>query len=82
MSRLQDTHEQVNHPPHYTQLDVECIDVIAGLALGYHEGCAMKYLWRVRHKDDLLTNLKKARWYLDRKIQTLEEEADAGNGDL
>lgn len=62
----------VNHPPHYTQGGVECIDGIDA-ALGpegfeaFCTGNAMKYLWRWRHKGGV-EDLRKARWYLDRAI--------------
>jgi hypothetical protein len=32
----------------------------------------MKYLWRAGEKGDALTDLRKARWYLDREIANLE----------
>lgn len=64
----------VNHPPHYTHGDVECIDAVAS-ALGpdgfaaYLRGQVMKYIWRCEHKANAVEDLKKARWYLDRAIQ-------------
>ena len=64
----------VNHPPHYTHGDVECIDAIesalgpAGFA-AYLRGQVMKYIWRAEHKANAVEDLKKARWYLDRAIE-------------
>ena len=59
----------VNHPPHYTQGGVECIDAIRAALTGdefrgYCKGAAQKYLWRERHKggDE---SLRKARWYIN-----------------
>jgi Protein of unknwon function (DUF3310). len=69
-------HDPVNHPSHYTYGPIEVIDLIEGFDLGYHEGNAIKYLLRWRHKDGL-QDLKKARWYLDRLIQV--EEAAGSN---
>lgn len=61
----------INHPPHYTASGIEPIDVIEAWKLGYHLGNVVKYLARHRHKGTPLKDLKKARWYLDRKIQRM-----------
>ena len=66
----------VNHPPHYTDGSIECIDAIEAQLTseeyrGYLKGNIAKYVWRERHKDGP-ESLKKARWYLDRLIGTLE----------
>lgn len=70
--------DEINHPKHYNQFGVECIDVIEGLGLGYHLGNCLKYLWRAGHKgggENYLMDLKKARWFLDRKIGREERKA-------
>ena len=63
--------EMVNHPPHYNQRGIECIDAIeAATDKGfeyYLQGNIIKYLWRYRYKNGL-EDLKKARWYLDKLI--------------
>lgn len=65
--------EKVDHPPHYNDGAIECIDALAS-ALGpdgfaaFCVGNAVKYLWRYRHKGSPTEDLKKARWYLDRAI--------------
>tara|TARA_R110000868_G_scaffold55541_9_gene172739 strand:+ start:600 stop:878 length:279 start_codon:yes stop_codon:yes gene_type:complete len=71
------TADLVNHPPHYTHSDIECIDAIRA-ALGtemnfmcYCQGTAIKYLWRYRHKGGA-EDLKKASWYLDRMIKSFD----------
>lgn len=67
--------DPVNHPAHYTQGDVECIDALRA-ALGpegfraYCRGACIKYLWRTEHKNGL-EDLRKCRWYLDALIQEL-----------
>lgn len=60
----------VNHPPHYTNGNIECIDAIEAALTpeefrGYCKGNALKYTWRERHKggDE---SLEKAQWYLRR----------------
>ena len=66
---VQPDHDPVNHPSHYTSSPsgVECIDVIEHMALNI--GNAVKYLWRAGLKNDLLEDLAKARWYVDREIK-------------
>lgn len=66
----------INHPDHYRQGEIECIDAIAAALTpdefcGYCKGNVLKYVWRERHKGSL-ESLKKARWYLDRLIGTME----------
>ena len=62
----------VNHPPHYADGVIECIEAIeAQLTFeeyrGYLKGNIAKYVWRERHKGGT-ESLKKALWYLDRLI--------------
>jgi hypothetical protein len=69
------TTDNVNHPPHYNQGGIECIEAIKA-ALGdgfadYLRGNVMKYLWRCDHKGGV-EDLKKAAWYLDRAIKEME----------
>ena len=72
----------VNHPPHYTQGDIECIDAIKA-ALGeeqyegYLRGACIKYLWRYKMKSGV-ESLKKSEWYLKRLIE-LNEEIESRN---
>jgi len=71
----------VNHPSHYTDGGIECIEAIeAQLTVeeyrGYLKGNVAKYGWRERHKGGT-ESLKKARWYLDRLIQ-LDETLQNG----
>jgi hypothetical protein len=65
--------DNVNHPSHYTQGAIECIDAIKeavkGL-LGIEAVCTaniIKYVWRWKFKNGV-EDLHKARWYLDRLI--------------
>lgn len=64
----------INSPPHYRAGGVETIDFIEAKRLGYHLGNVVKYISRAGIKSHCpLEDLKKARWYLDRYIQKLEE---------
>jgi hypothetical protein len=69
--------DPVNHPPHYTAGDIECIDAIRA-ALGregfiaYCQGNAIKYLWRHEHKGGK-EDWRKADWYINRAIEELSK---------
>jgi hypothetical protein len=63
----------VNHPPHYTDGSIECIDAIEAQLTpeewrGYLKGNIAKYAWRERHKGGT-ESLRKARFYLNRLIE-------------
>lgn len=69
--------DPVNHPSHYTQGGIECIEAIKASMthvefLGYLKGNVMKYLWRYENKNNPREDIQKAIWYLTR----LEEELD------
>mgnify|MGYP003576423704 FL=1 len=73
--------ENVNHPPHYGgDIVYEPIKFIEYWNFGFHLGNAIKYLVRFQSKkklgEDPLEALKKAHWYIGRKIEQLEKEAD------
>lgn len=68
--------DNVNHPSHYTQGGIECLDAIEASmpAEGFQDYCKgniLKYIWRYRFKNGV-EDLKKARFYLDRMIQSVE----------
>ena len=63
----------VVHPPHYGgDTTYEAIKVIDAWGLGFALGNVLKYICRANRKDNLVQNLKKARWYLDHEIERLE----------
>jgi|TARA_R110000764_G_scaffold44713_3_gene100672 hypothetical protein len=67
----------VNHPPHYGDGNIECIDYMEdnmklSMFLGYLEGNVKKYMHRYRYKNGL-QDLHKAQWYLSRLIITMEK---------
>jgi hypothetical protein len=64
--------DNVNHPAHYKVGGVETIDFIEAKGLGYNLGNVVKYITRAGHKNDLVEDLKKARWYLNREISKLD----------
>ena len=74
--------DMINKPPHYNQFGIECIRAIeASMSKlefeGYLKGNIIKYLWRFRYKGKALQDTKKAKYYLDRLLDTLEEQEDA-----
>lgn len=71
-----DHYDVVNRPPHYNQGAVECIEAIESALTpeefrGYCKGNALKYIWRERHKGQVIS-LAKAQWYLDRLNRNTE----------
>lgn len=63
----------VNHPSYY-QGKIEVIDFIEDKKLNFNLGNCIKYIARchLKHKDNPVEDLKKARWYLDREIRNME----------
>lgn len=67
----------VNNPPHYQNggqcshcgEDIECIDIVEHRP--FLIGNAIKYLWRAGSKDDEVQDLRKAIWYINRRINQL-----------
>jgi hypothetical protein len=67
--------DPVNHPSHYTDGKIEVIDYIEDKKLGFCLGNAVKYISRAGKKDPTkeVEDLKKALWYVERRIKELEE---------
>ena len=76
------TKDNVNHPSHYTEgRAFEVIDILEDWAKRAPDPVkgglywnSTKYLGRLWDKENPLQDAKKARWYLDRLINKLEEE--------
>lgn len=68
--------DPVNHPSHYTSGKIEVIDFIEDQKLDMHCGNAVKYIARAGKKDPSkeVEDLKKASWYINRKIKLLEDK--------
>lgn len=68
--------DMVNHPPHYNQHGIECIDAIQACTgdgfKSYLQGNILKYLWRYDYKNGV-EDLKKASWYLNKLIEVKNE---------
>jgi len=68
----------VDHPLHYTNGKCEAIDVIEdaiaeapGAKAGFLQGQVLKYMLRLWLKVDAKEDAEKARWYLNRLIDSL-----------
>ena len=68
--------DPILRPAHYTFSAIEPIDVIEAWRLGFHLGNVVKYVARAGRKGDRLQDLMKARWYLDREIRRMDDDAD------
>ena len=78
--------DMINSPPHYKTGTIECIDAMEAMVNQsremkvkldghsfYNWQTIFKYIWRFPFKDLPIQDLKKARYYLDRLISTLEK---------
>jgi len=59
------------NPPHYRAhpAGIECIAVAEHFS--FCLGNAIKYIWRAGKKGNVIEDLRKARWYIDREISRL-----------
>ena len=70
--------DMVNHPQHYTQGGIECIDALKAATVGkrgIEAVCVanvIKYLWRYEEKNSI-EDVRKAKWYIERLLKELEE---------
>jgi len=68
--------EMVNNPLHYGGADnpYEAIKVIESWELDFHLGNTVKYISRagIKNPEKELEDLKKAAWYLQRRIENLQ----------
>ena len=70
--------DMVNHPQHYNQGGIECIDALKAATVGkrgIEAVCVanvIKYLWRYEEKNGI-EDVRKAKWYIERLLKELEE---------
>ena len=73
---VEKVYDAVNNPSHYCEgRKFEPADVAEdwGLDKDAYLFNVFTYIARAGRKDDILQDLEKARWYLDRRIKTLKE---------
>ena len=73
------TNPAVDHPDHYNKGGIECIEAMEASMTpeayqGYLKGNVQKYLWRYESKGKPVQDLEKARWYLNRLIDSFKDE--------
>ena len=73
--KLKEEKDAVNHPSHYggENNPLEVINIIEHYGLNFNLGNVIKYCLRAGKKDELIQELKKAQWYINREIQRLEK---------
>lgn len=72
-------YDNVNHPYHYANSGIECIDVMENIfgSDKVQSFClcnAFKYIFRCMHKNNTIEDLKKADWYIKKFIELNEKE--------
>ena len=72
--------DEINHPAHYTAGGIEVIDFLEAWNFPFHLANAIKYISRAGRKDKnaLVTDLKKAVWYINRYIDYFEKQGTGG----
>jgi hypothetical protein len=69
--------DMVNSPAHYNKAGIETIDIIQSVTgdgfESYLQGNILKYMCRYKYKNGT-EDLEKARWYLNRLIETVTGE--------
>lgn len=70
--------DMVNHPKHYNQGGIECIDALKAATVGkrgIEAVCVaniIKYCWRYEEKNGI-EDVRKAKFYIERLLKELEE---------
>lgn len=72
--------EGVNHPSHYNQGKVECIDAMESAygiddVIAFCKCNAFKYQWRAGHKDNesIEKDIAKAQWYQNKALELMKK---------
>ena len=72
--------DPVNHPDHYTQGSIECIDAMIETqgVQAVRDYCicnAFKYIWRHNSKNND-QDIRKAKWYIDKYLELSESHGE------
>lgn len=72
--------DEINHPVHYTAGGIEVIDFLEAWDFPFHLANAIKYICRAgrKEKNALVTDLRKAVWYINRYIDNVEKGGKEG----
>lgn len=77
----------VEHPKHYVQGEIECIDCIKAATVNkvgieaFCVGNAIKYLFRYENKNGI-EDVEKSMWYLNRLLKELKEKQHKKNNSV
>ena len=76
-------HDEIYHPSYYCEGGIETLDFILAKKLDFLAGQVVKYIVRAGKKDPSksLVDLKKAQFYLNRKIAEMEQVEQARGGE-
>lgn len=73
----------VDHPTHYCQGSIECIDALNAMVEGWSDPVsavlawqAVKYIWRHPFKGKPVEDIKKAKFYLEQLVNQYEREKE------
>jgi hypothetical protein len=73
LKEVENNTDMVNSPAHYNKAGIETIDIIESVTGDgfetYLQGNILKYICRYKYKNGV-EDLEKARWYLNRLIET------------
>ncbi len=75
-----DKHDAVEHPVHYTNTSIECIDAMTetqgdNAVINFCVCNAFKYLWRHNSKNGF-EDIRKAAWYLNKAVSLYDSEKE------
>ncbi len=77
IGNIKSVFDPVTKPQHYNRKGIECIQAIEASMnteqfRGYLKGNCVKYIWRKDYKGNPVEDLKKAKWYLEKLIDSHE----------
>jgi hypothetical protein len=72
--------DNVNHPSHYTQGKIECIEAMQeamgiDAVMNFCQCNAFKYIWRSQHKNGY-EDIRKAIWYCNKYLELAEKKSN------
>ena len=70
--------DNINHPSHYTK-GVETIEYVRSWDMDYVRGNIIKYVTRFPYKGTPVQDLEKAKWFINKLIETTQERDDEDN---
>jgi hypothetical protein len=68
--------DEVERPEHYIKKGFEVADIIEAFEFNWRMANVVKYVLRHQNKGNPLKDLKKARWYLDREINSYDSKTE------